>query len=561
MTGQGTNDRTGDVLVVEDLVVETGGRKPSPILNGVSLRVAPGETVCLVGESGSGKSVTSLATMGLLPKGALAVTSGRIFVEGEDVVSASPARLRQLRATRMSMIFQEPMTALNPVLTIERQLEEVLSAHSQMSGAERRARIRDILSLVRLPDVERMCRSYPHQLSGGQRQRVMIAMALVLEPKLLIADEPTTALDVTTQKEILKLIADIQQRLGTSVLFITHDMGVVADIADRVYVMRHGDIVEHGLIETILMEPKRDYTRDLLTAVPALHPREARARTSNEVVLSTTELGMTYGGSSLFRKRAGTVAAKDVNLTLTRGRTLGVVGESGSGKSTVARCVMRLIDPSEGSIRLRGQEIAGLSRRALRPARKRIQMIFQDPNRSLNPRLTVGDSITEGPINYGAAPQDARERARTLLELVGLPADAIDRHPHQFSGGQRQRIAIARALAMEPDVLVADEAVSALDVSVQAQVLDLLDDIQARLGVALLFITHDLRVAAQICDDVVVMQHGRIVEYGPTAEVLGHPREAYTRELIEAAPGRHWDFPNFRPLSMPGAASIEGAAL
>ncbi|MEE2952716.1 MAG: ABC transporter ATP-binding protein [Pseudomonadota bacterium] len=561
MTGQETNDRKGDVLVVEDLVVETGGRRPVPILNGVSLRVAPGETVCLVGESGSGKSVTSLATMGLLPKGALAVSSGRILVEGEDVVSASPSRLRQLRATRMSMIFQEPMTALNPVLTIERQLEEVLSAHSQMSGAERRSRIRDILSLVRLPDVERMCRSYPHQLSGGQRQRVMIAMALVLEPKLLIADEPTTALDVTTQKEILKLVADIQERLGTSVLFITHDMGVVADIADRVYVMRHGNIVEDGPIGEILKDPKRDYTRDLLTAVPALHPREARARTSNEVVLSTVELGMTYGASSLFRKREGTVAAKDVNLTLTRGRTLGVVGESGSGKSTVARCVMRLIDPTEGSIRLRNQEIAGLSRRALRPARKRIQMIFQDPNRSLNPRLTVGDSITEGPINYGASPDAARTRAKELLELVGLPADAIDRHPHQFSGGQRQRIAIARALAMEPDVLVADEAVSALDVSVQAQVLDLLDDIQARLGVALLFITHDLRVAAQICDDVVVMQHGRIVEYGPTAEVLGHPREAYTRELIEAAPGRHWDFPNFRPLPMPSGGPVEGATL
>ncbi|MEN3792332.1 ABC transporter ATP-binding protein [Fulvimarina sp. MAC3] len=556
MNGEPTDAEKAAVLVVEDLVVETAGRKPSPILKGISLRVMPGETVCLVGESGSGKSVTSLATMGLLPKGALAARSGRILVEGEDVLSAPPSRLRQLRATRMSMIFQEPMTALNPVLTIERQLEEVLSAHSQMSGSERRSRIRDILSLVRLPDVERMCRSYPHQLSGGQRQRVMIAMALVLEPKLLIADEPTTALDVTTQKEILKLIAEIQTRLGTSVLFITHDMGVVADIADRVYVMRHGELVEEGPIGEILKNPKRDYTRDLLTAVPALHPREARASTSKEVVLSTTELGMTYGGASMFRKRAGTVAAKDVNLTLTRGRTLGVVGESGSGKSTVARCVMRLIDPTEGSIRLRGHEIAGLSRRALRPARKRIQMIFQDPNRSLNPRLTVGDSITEGPINYGASATEARERARQLLELVGLPVDAIDRHPHQFSGGQRQRIAIARALAMEPDVLVADEAVSALDVSVQAQVLDLLDDIQARLGVALLFITHDLRVAAQICDEVVVMQNGRIVEYGPTAEVLGQPREAYTRQLIEAAPGRHWDFPNFRPLAPMG---VDGA--
>ncbi|TFF17715.1 ABC transporter ATP-binding protein [Jiella endophytica] len=541
----------GDVLVVENLVVETTGRNPVRIIDDVSLTVAPGETVCLVGESGSGKSVTSLATMGLLPKGALAARSGRILVEGEDVLSARPSRLRQMRATRMSMIFQEPMTALNPVLSVEAQLDEVLSAHGSMNAADRRSRIREILSLVHLPDVERMCGSFPHQLSGGQRQRVMIAMALVLEPKLLIADEPTTALDVTTQKQILKLIAEIQERLGTSVLFITHDMGVVADIADRVYVMRHGKLVESGRIDTILTKPERDYTRDLLTAVPALSPRAARRATSKETVLETSELGMVYGRASLFRKREGTVAAEKVDLRLTRGRTLGIVGESGSGKSTVARCVMRLIDPTSGSIRLRGQEIAGLSRSALRPWRKRIQMIFQDPNRSLNPRLTVGDSITEGPINYGTPKSEARERARQLLQLVGLPADAIDRHPHQFSGGQRQRIAIARALAMEPDVLVADEAVSALDVSVQAQVLDLLDDIQKRLGVALLFITHDLRVAAQICDDVAVMQRGKVVEYGPTAEVLGNPQQAYTRELIEAAPGRHWDFPNFRP--MPGA--------
>ena len=552
-TGTGTGMQTDAILVVENLVIETNGRDPHRIIDDVSLTVGPGETVCLVGESGSGKSVTSLATMGLLPKGALSARSGRILVEGEDVLAASPSRLRQMRATRMSMIFQEPMTALNPVMTVEEQLQEVLTAHASMSAADRRTRIREILSLVHLPDVERMCRSYPHQLSGGQRQRVMIAMALVLEPKLLIADEPTTALDVTTQKQILKLIAEIQERLGTSVLFITHDMGVVADIADRVYVMRHGKLVESGPIQSILTKPERDYTRDLLSAVPALSPRAARPASSREIVLETSQLGMVYGQASLFKKREGTVAAKDVDLKLTRGRTLGIVGESGSGKSTVARCVMRLIDPTTGSIRLRNHEIANLSRRALRPWRKRIQMIFQDPNRSLNPRLTVGDSIIEGPVNYGASKQDARARARELLELVGLPADAIDRHPHQFSGGQRQRIAIARALAMEPDVLVADEAVSALDVSVQAQVLDLLDDIQTRLGVALLFITHDLRVAAQICDDVAVMQRGRVVEYGPTAEVLGNPREAYTRELIDAAPGRHWDFPNFRP--MPAAVA------
>ncbi|NDV85452.1 dipeptide ABC transporter ATP-binding protein [Aurantimonas aggregata] len=542
------------ILRIENLVVETGGRYPVPILNGISLEIGSGETVCLVGESGSGKSVTSLATMGLLPKGALVARSGHIWLEGEDVLAAGPRRLKQLRATRMSMIFQEPMTALNPVLTVGRQIEEVLKAHASLGAGEQRRRVLEMLEQVHLPDVERIYGSYPHQLSGGQRQRIMIAMALILRPKLLIADEPTTALDVTTQKQILKLVRELQAELGTSVLFITHDMGVVADIADRVCVMHHGDIVETAATKTILSDPKEAYTRALLAAVPALLPRSPRADKSYETVLETVELGMVYRQKSFLRARPGTVAAEDVNLVLRRGRTLGIVGESGSGKSTVARCVMRLIDPTAGSVRVGGKDISSLSRNALRPYRKRIQMIFQDPNRSLNPRITVGDSITEGPINYGAKRAAARSRAAELLELVGMPADVLDRHPHQFSGGQRQRIAIARALAMDPDVLVADEAVSALDVSVQAQVLDLLDDIQARLGVAILFITHDLRVAAQICDDVAVMQKGRVVEYGPAEAVLRHPRQDYTRELIEAAPGRDWDFPNFRPLAATLAA-------
>ncbi|WP_185982888.1 ABC transporter ATP-binding protein [Aureimonas mangrovi] len=538
-------------LVIEDLVVETRGGRPISILNGVSLTVGRGETVCLVGESGSGKSVSSLATMGLLPKGALVASAGHILLDGENVLAAKPARLRELRATKMSMIFQEPMTALNPVLTVEKQLDEVLAAHSRLSPGERRARIRDILTQVHMPDVDRIAGSYPHQLSGGQRQRVMIAMALVLEPTLLIADEPTTALDVTTQRQILHLISELQEKHGTSVLFITHDMGVVADIADRVYVMRHGDIVESGPVAHILRDPGQDYTRKLLSAVPALHPRAERPAGSSETVLEAIDLAMTYGGGrSIFGRKHETVAAADVNFKLKRGRTLGIVGESGSGKTTVARCVMRLLDPTGGSIRVGNTDISGLSRRSLRPWRKRIQMIFQDPNRSLNPRRTVGDSITEGPINYGTSKGEARRRAQELLELVGLGRDAIDRHPHQFSGGQRQRIAIARALAMDPDVIVADEAVSALDVSVQAQVLELLADIQERLGVAILFITHDLRVAAQICDDVAVMQKGRIVEYGPAAQVLGAPKEPYTRALLEAAPGKHWDFPNFRPLEV-----------
>ncbi|WP_246215825.1 ABC transporter ATP-binding protein [Microvirga makkahensis] len=542
-------ERSDPILKIEHLVVETTGRRPATILNGISLEIGNGETVCLVGESGSGKSVTSLATIGLLPKSALAARQGRILLEGEDLLTAGSSRLKELRATRMSMIFQEPMTALNPVLTVGRQIEEVLQAHSSLGAQEQRRRVLDMMEHVHLPDVERIYRSYPHQLSGGQRQRIMIAMALILRPKLLIADEPTTALDVTTQKQILKLIRELQDALGTSVLFITHDMGVVADIADRVCVMHHGSIVEEGSTDEILRTPRQDYTRDLLTSVPALMPREPRAEKSGEAILEIIGLGKIYSARSLFRPRQDTVAADQVNLVLRRGRTLGIVGESGSGKSTVARCAMRLIEPTSGSIRIGGEEISHLPRRALHPYRKRIQMIFQDPNRSLNPRLKVGESITEGPINYGVPRPNAVARAKELLELVGLPVDAIDRHPHQFSGGQRQRIAIARALAMEPDVLVADEAVSALDVSVQAQVLDLLDDIQERLGVAILFITHDLRVAAQICDDVAVMQKGRVVEYGPAEHVLRHPQQDYTRELLDAAPGKDWDFPNFRPLS------------
>ena len=326
-------------------------------------------------------------------------------------------------------------------------------------------------------------------------------------------------------------------------------MGVVAEIADRVSVMRQGRLVETGPLDKILRSPEMDYTRNLLAAVPSLIPRPPRPETSEPVVLETNELGKVYRERSFIGKAREVVAAQNVTLTLRKGRTLGIVGESGSGKSTVARCIVRLIDPTSGGVRLAGNEISILTRRLLQPHRKRIQIVFQDPYRSLNPRLTVGESIAEGPVNYGTSHDKAMARARELLELVGLPADAISRYPHQFSGGQRQRIAIARALALDPDVLVADEAVSALDVSVQAQVLELLDEIQRRLGIAILFITHDLRVAAQICDDVVVMQKGRIVEQGPAGEILTHPKEAYTRSLLEAAPGRHWDFANFRPVS------------
>jgi peptide/nickel transport system ATP-binding protein len=540
---------TETVLAIENLVVSLGNTAKAPrIIDDISLNVRERETLCLVGESGSGKSVTSLAVMGLLEKGALAPTAGNVKLAGEELLGASDRRLRQLRATRMAMIFQEPMTALNPVVPVGRQIEEVLRAHTDLDARARRKRILDMMEQVRLPEVERIFASYPHRLSGGQRQRIMIAMALVLEPKLLIADEPTTALDVTTQKQILMLIRDLQRDHGTAVLFITHDMGVVAEIADRVAVMREGRIVESGPLDTILRAPGMEYTRNLLASVPSLVPRAPREKSSQPIVLNTNALGKVYRERSLFGKTREVTAAEAVSLTLRKGRTLGIVGESGSGKSTVARCIVRLIDPTCGDIRLVGREISKLSRRLLQPHRKRIQMIFQDPYRSLNPRVSVGETIAEGPINYGVARKQALAKAQELLELVNLPTDAVSRYPLQFSGGQRQRIAIARALALDPDVLVADEAVSALDVSVQAQVLKLLDEIQERLGVALLFITHDLRVAAQICDDVAVMQHGRIVEQGPAAQLLTRPQQPYTRALLDAAPGRGWDFPNFRPV-------------
>jgi ABC-type glutathione transport system ATPase component len=547
---------TNLILDIDNLIVGLGETPTADrIIDGVSLQVRDGETLCLVGESGSGKSVTALTVMGLLQKGSLTPAGGSVKLVGEELLGVGDRRLRQLRATTMAMIFQEPMTALNPVVPVGRQIDEVLRVHTDLDARARRRKILAMMQQVRLPEVERIFASYPHQLSGGQRQRIMIAMALVLEPKLLIADEPTTALDVTTQKQILTLIRDLQREHGTAVLFITHDMGVVAEIADRVAVMRHGRLVETGALDSILRAPAMEYTRNLLSAVPSLVTRGARADNVEPVVLETNDLGKTYRERSFFGKTREVAAARDVTLTLRKGRTLGIVGESGSGKSTVARCIVRLIDPTSGGVRLAGCEISDLSRRLLQPHRKRIQIIFQDPYRSLNPRVTIGETIVEGPINYGMPRAEALAKARELLELVDLPPDAISRYPHQFSGGQRQRIAIARALALDPDVLVADEAVSALDVSVQAQVLDLLDEIQQRLGIALLFITHDLRVAAQICDDVAVMQHGRIVEQGPAAQVLTHPQQAYTSALLDAAPGRGWDFANFRPVAEGAAAT------
>ena len=533
----------GAVLELEGVSVALpkGGDRTHAVSD-VTFAVGRGEIVCVVGESGSGKSVTAQAIMGLLPRGQLTLEAGLMRLEGTEITTLSPQGLRALRGQRMSMIFQEPMTALNPVERVGAQIAEVLEIHTDLPPDKRRARVLDIMASVHLPDVASMIDAYPHQLSGGQRQRVMIAAALVLDPVLLIADEPTTALDVTTQAQILRLIAEMQERRGTGVLFITHDFGVVADIAHRVVVMQHGRVVEIGTRNEILSAPKAAYTQMLIRSVPGLEPPVRSAKTS-AVALSTNMLSKTYvSGGFLAGRQRVVKAAENVTIEVRRGETLGIVGESGSGKTTVARCIARLIKPSSGAIRIGNVDFATLPERRLRPHRNTVQIVFQDPYRSLNPRRTVGASITEGPVNFGAKPDDALQRARDLMQLVGLQSDALDRFPHQFSGGQRQRIAIARALAMEPKLLIADEAVSALDVSVQAQVLRLLDDVREKFDLAVLFITHDLRVAAQICDRIAVMQNGVVVESGRTVDVFNRPVHAYTQALFAAAPGRNVQF-------------------
>jgi len=538
----GAHAASGPVLEIRNLSIglPRGGDRRKAV-TGVSITVNRGEIVCLVGESGSGKSVIAQAVMGLLAK-QLPVLDGEILLEGENIAQASEGRLRDLRCVRMSMIFQEPMTALNPVMRCGHQIDEVLQIHTKLDAAARRERVRQVIEEVGLPDPDRMYDSYPHQLSGGQRQRIMIAMALILEPVLLIADEPTTALDVTTQAQILRLIAALQSKHGTGVLFITHDFGVVAEIADRVAVLRLGDMVETGDKQTVLTDPQHPYTKMLIGSVPAIKPGHRFTDEAAPVVLKTQNLTKIYSSGGFLGKRHEVRAAIDVSLQIRRGQTLGIVGESGSGKSTVARCIARLIDPSSGVVELGGVDIATMSHRALRPLRRRVQVVFQDPYRSLNPRRTVGTSIIEGPLNYGTSRSAAMTRARELMELVRLDPASLDRYPHQFSGGQRQRICIARALAMEPELLIADEAVSALDVSVQAQVMKLLDEIRDRLHLAMLFITHDLRVAAQICDDVMVMSQGRVVEYGPASDVFANPKHEYTQALFAAAPGRDFAF-------------------
>jgi ABC-type glutathione transport system ATPase component len=531
------------------VALPSGGERGEAVRD-LTFAVERGEIVCLVGESGSGKSVTAHAVMGLLPR-ALEPVGGAVRLEGEDILFASEARLRDLRTTRMSMIFQEPMTALNPVMTCGDQVDEVLATHTDLAAAARRQRTLAMLRRVGMSEPERISAAYPHQLSGGQRQRIMIAMALVLEPGLLIADEPTTALDVTTQAQILKLIKDIQRERGMGVLFITHDFGVVSEIADRVAVLRLGELVELGPMREVLLRPRHAYTRTLIASVPSMIPRAAPREAGAPAMLRTENLGKVYAHGGFFQKQQAVHAAEDISIEIRRGEVLGIVGESGSGKSTVARCIARLIDPTQGKIWLGTNELARMSGRRLRRHRRRIQIVFQDPYRSLNPRRKVGESIIEGPMNFGLSRADALARAAGLLEFVRLERNALERFPQEFSGGQRQRICIARALAMEPELLIADEAVSALDVSVQAQVLRLFAEVRRRLGLSMLFITHDLRVAAQVCDTVAVMQRGRIVEHGEVARIFSDPHHAYTRALIEAAPGRHWNFGAFADAPSP----------
>ena len=527
------------VLEIDDLslALPSSGDRAFAVQN-LSLSVNAGETLCVVGESGSGKSMTALATIGLLPR-TVRATGGAIRLNGRDLLALTEAELRDVRGREVAMIFQEPMTSLNPVMRVADQISETFEAHGALDRKGRAARTLELIAEVGLPDPASIARAYPHELSGGQRQRVMIAMALALEPKLIIADEPTTALDVTTQAQILKLLKDLRDRHGTAVLFITHDFGVVSEIADRVAVLQHGICVEAGSAADVLRDPRHDYTKRLLAAVPSLEPPPPKDLSRAPEAFKVGKLSKTYGGRGFFRKGREVKAVDEVSFAIKRGETLGLVGESGSGKSTVGRCVMRLIEPDAGSIRVGEVSIEALTQSQLRPLRRRIQMVFQDPFASLNPRRTVGRIIAEGPIAQGTPRSEAFATARKLLDLVGLRAEVADRYPHEFSGGQRQRIGIARALALEPDVLVADEPVSALDVSVQAQILALMKDLQDRLGLAILFVTHDLRVAAQMCDRIAVMQRGRIVELQSTANLFANPLHAYTRALLASVPGGH----------------------
>jgi peptide/nickel transport system ATP-binding protein len=532
---------TEKLLSIRDLSVTftTAGRSFQAVKS-VSFDLDRGETVALVGESGSGKSVTALSILQLLPYPVASHGAGSSIVfDGQQLIGAPPALLQGVRGGRIAMVFQEPMTSLNPLHTIEKQIGETLFLHKRMSAAASRARIVELLHLVGLADAEQRLGAYPHQLSGGQRQRVMIAMALAMEPSLIIADEPTTALDVTSQAQVLRLLNELRGRHAASVLFITHDFDVVAEIADRVVVMQTGRIVESGIAQEVLRNPQQPYTRMLLAAVPNGTFGASAVTATPQPILVVEDLQVRFETPALFKSRRRVVqAVAGVSLQLSRGETLGVVGESGSGKTTLGRCLARLTAPTSGRILLAGEDLARMSAREWQRNCKRVQMVFQDPFRSFNPRLTIQRALAEGPANFGMPPKVVRERMLAMLKLVRLDASALHRYPHEFSGGQRQRLSIARALMMEPDLLVADEAVSALDVSVQAQILTLLEDIRDRLNLSIVFITHDLRVAARMCHRILVMQRGEVVESGDARRIFSAPEHPYTRELLAAIPGQ-----------------------
>ena len=532
---------TGPVLSVTDLSVSLpAGADRAHAVSGVSLTVNANEIVCLVGESGSGKSIIAHAILGLLPPG-VAVAGGAVTLCGRDVTTASEAELRTVRGRDAAMIFQEPLSALNPLKRVGAQIAEAIRVRAPATPrAAVATRVGALIEAVGLPDPARIRDSFPFALSGGQRQRVMIAIAMANNPALLVADEPTTALDVTTQAQILALIRRLQGERQMGVLLITHDFGVVAEIADRVVVMRDGRVVEQGSAEAVLTAPRDPYTRALVAAVPHGGRRPARVAPAARLPLLEIEaLSKTFTQrQGWFRPPRQVVAADALSLTLAAGETVAVVGESGSGKSTLGQMILRLTEPDSGRVTFEGQDLLALRGEALRAARRRIQIVFQDPFAALNPRQRVGDAIARGPMAYGVPRDQAFAEARALLDRVGLKAAAADRFPHEFSGGQRQRICIARALALKPRLLVADEAVSALDVSVQARVLDLLAELRSEYNLAMLFITHDLRIAARIADRVAVMQRGRIVESGPAESLFAAPAHAYTRGLIAAIPGR-----------------------
>ncbi len=504
-------------------------------VKGVSLALERGKTLALVGESGSGKSVTALSILQLLPYPAARHPEGSVRFEGEELVGAPPETLMRIRGNRIAMVFQEPMTSLNPLHTIERQINEVLLLHKKMTAGQARARTLELLHLVGLQNAEQRLDAYPHQLSGGQRQRVMIAMALANEPDLLIADEPTTALDVTVQAQILALLRDLQRKLGMALLLITHDLGIVRRMADDVCVMRSGGIVEAGPVARVFREPEHAYTRHLLAAEPK---GVAPPAGSGPVVIEGEGLKVWFPiKQGVFRRTVGHVKAVDgVDLSIRAGETLAVVGESGSGKSTLGYALLRL-QRSEGAIRFQDSPIQQLSGRALRPLRRQMQIVFQDPFSSLSPRLSVAEIIEEGLKVHDLGGTPAERRAlieRTLVE-VGLDPAAAERYPHEFSGGQRQRVAIARALVLKPRFIVLDEPTSALDMSVQAQIVDLLRDLQAKHGLAYLFISHDLRVVRALATAVIVMKDGRVVEAGPARTIFERPATDYTRALMRAA--------------------------